>query len=98
MSSYDELNRLDNPRVLIDLAQGKESSAQKEGYKNVDLFIKTNSLDSKTVVDYVNKGPAITNVASGGTIRSINIFTNDSKVVRVVGTSVTVRDNKGKSQ
>ena len=95
VASITETNR-DNPRVLIDLAQDKESSAKNAGYSHVDLFIKATSLDSKTVVDYVNKGPAITDVASGNTIRSINIFTNDGKVVKVAGKSVTVCDNKGK--
>jgi RHS repeat-associated protein len=85
----------DNPRVLIDLAQDKEASAQKGGYKNVDLFIKATGLDSKTVVEYVNRGSAITNVASGGTIRSINIFTNDNHVVRVEGQKITVCDENG---
>ncbi len=90
--------RRDNPRVLIDLAQGKESSAQKAGLQNVDLFIKATGLDSQTVVEYINRGPAITNVASVGTIRSVSIFTNDKKVVKVEGQNVTVCDQNGTCQ
>jgi RHS repeat-associated protein len=85
-----------NPRVLIDLAEDKEKSAQKGGYKHVDLFIKATGLDSQTVVEYINSGSGITNVASGGTIRSINIFTSDNRVVRVEGTKVSVCDEHGK--
>jgi hypothetical protein len=87
-----------NPRVLIDLAGDKERSAGNAGYKQVDLFIKATSLDSKTVLDYVNRGPGFSNVVSRGTIRSINIFTNDGKVVRVDGKKVTVCDGDGKCQ
>lgn len=88
VASLTETER-SNPRVLIDLAQDKEASAKKAGYKQVDLFIKAKALDSGTVSDYVKQGSAITDVASAGTIRSISIFTSDNKVVKVEGQTVT---------
>ena len=97
VASLTETDR-SNPRVLIDLAEAKEASAKNGGYMQVDLFIKANALDSATVTEYINRGPAITTVASGDTIRSISIFTNDNKVVRVEGQKVTTCDQSGSCQ
>ena len=87
-----------NARVLIDLAEDKQTSARNAGYSHVDLFIKATGLNSETVVEYINRGPAITDVTSGETIRSITIFTNDYKVVRVEGKTVSVCDQNGTCQ
>jgi hypothetical protein len=97
VASITETER-NNPRVLIDLAQAKEDSAKKAGYQHVDLFIKATGLDTATVIEYINRGPAITNVASGETIRSISIFTNDNMVVKVEGQKITTCDQSGSCQ
>jgi hypothetical protein len=83
---------------LIDLVEDKELSAKNGGYKQVDLFIKAKALDSATVTEYINRGSAITNVASGETIKSISIFTSHNKVVRVEGQKVTTCDQGGSCQ
>jgi len=97
VASLTETSR-DNARVLLDLAGDKETSAKNAGNKNVDLFIRANKIDSKTALEFVQRGPGFTNVTSRGTIRSINIFTSDKKVVTISGNAVKVCDTKGKCQ
>jgi hypothetical protein len=84
-----------NPMVLIDLSKDKEASAGNAGYKQVDLFIKTTGLDSATVANFAQRGSGFTNVVSRGTIRSINVFTNDGKVVKIGRDQVTVCTSGG---
>ena len=84
-----------NPMVLLDLSKEKETQAGNGGYKQVDLFIKATGLDSATVAGFAQRGPGFTNVIGRGVIRSINIFTNDGKVVKIDSNKVTVCGSGG---
>jgi hypothetical protein len=84
--------------VLLDLAKDKEDSASTAGYKNVDLYVKATDLSSAEVVEYAQRGSGFSNTTDRGTIKSINVFTNDGKVVQIQGQKVTVCDAKGKCQ
>src|SRR5207237_7990201 len=85
-------------QVLLGWAVDKEGAAHDAGNKNVGLFIKANKIDSKAALEFIQRGPGFTNVTSRGTIRSINIFTSDTKVVTISGNAVKVCDTKGKCQ
>ena len=87
-----------NPRVLLDLAEEKELSASKSGFKNVDLYIKATNLTSSQVVEFVGRGSGFSNVTDKGVVKSISVFTNDGKVVQIQGQNVKVCDDKGKCQ
>ncbi|HEX6189813.1 MAG TPA: RHS repeat-associated core domain-containing protein, partial [Pyrinomonadaceae bacterium] len=97
VASLTETSR-DNVRVLLDVSKDKLRSASNAGYQNVDLFIKATNIDSATALEYVQRGPGFTDITSGGTIRSINIFTNDNQVVRIAGNTVTTCRANGQCQ
>jgi len=79
----------------LDLAKEKEAQASNGEYKQVDLFIKATSLDSATVAGFAQRGSGFNNVIGRGAIRSINIFTNDGKVVKIEPDKVTICSSGG---